>query len=206
MEQMLDSVEQTRGFILRRVRAYESMESIEQQINTIVNEIQELLKEREIEPWDIDKNPVECVIKKKKIVVEDRLQFDKIITICKCLGKNYKGMQKCFFPIGYEYYILCPKLAVVINGETKSVAKDWINTLSDDWNTIYEENENIELLNRTSHNLDIPMITFAKSKDVLGRNRYRFIGVFRYDAIKSNEIQNVYTRVATEIGLNRWLN
>ncbi|WP_294359549.1 AbaSI family restriction endonuclease [uncultured Clostridium sp.] len=90
MEQMLDSVEETQGFILRRVKAYESIDSIEQQINFIVSEINDLLNEREITKWDIDMDPAEYAISKGEICIGDRLQFEKIIDICKCFNKKYK--------------------------------------------------------------------------------------------------------------------
>ena len=203
MEQMLDSVEETQGFILRRVKAYESIDSIEQQINFIVSEINDLLNEREITKWDIDMDPAEYAISKGEICIGDRLQFEKIIDIFKFFNKNYKGIQRCYFNIGNGYYIWCPKLAVDIEGKAISVSNGWVNTLTDDWSRIYEENE-LKELEFIESNREIKRITFAKSKDVLGRNTYRFIGIFKFNEISTTKTCNVYDRIDDKIDLKMW--
>jgi very-short-patch-repair endonuclease len=204
MEDMLDSVKETKGFILKRVRAYEGIESIDRQIKEIVAEIKKLLSESEIEEWDIYRNPAEYAIKKKKITVEDRLQFDTIVSLSKCFGKDYKNMQRCFFNVNHGYYIWCPKLAIYVDGKPKSVAKGWINILSDDWEKIAERNEDNTSIATGVHLQK--RLTFAKGKDVLGRNRYRFIGIFDYSEELSSENENVYIRQANNIDLGQWLN
>lgn len=85
----------------------------------IVSEINEILKINTIEAWNIDNDPAEYAINKKTIRVEDRLLFDRIIDLCRCFGKNYKGMQKSYFSVGNEYYIWCPKLAVMVDGKRR---------------------------------------------------------------------------------------
>lgn len=65
IEEMLDSVEETQGFILRRVKAYESIDSIENQINDIVHEIQTILINRQIKPWVVKLDAAEESIKNK---------------------------------------------------------------------------------------------------------------------------------------------
>jgi hypothetical protein len=51
-----------------------------------------------------------------------------------------------------------------------------------------------------------PRILFAKSRDVLGRNRYRFIGVFKYSPDESDKLNNVYQRIAKAIDIRQYLN
>lgn len=198
MEEMLDSIEETQGFILRRVKAYESIESIEHQINDIVHEIQILLSNPQVKPWNMKLDAAEQS-------VEDHLEFDKITMIARCFGKNYKGYQKSGIPLGGGYSVWCPKLAVMVEGKAEAVANGWINTLSSDWNYIYEENPKKGDIRYAIGETDQYRIIFAKSKNNLGQSYYRFIGVFQFDKNHSTKSKNVYVRVATEINLTPWL-
>lgn len=164
-----------------------------------------LLENEEIIRWDINMDPTEYAIKENKISVTDRLQFETIANLSKCFGKSYKNMQRSFFNIGCDYYIWCPKLAIITDGTVKSVANGWINILSDDWNTICEQNDRADIFRPASNYSTVKRITFAKSKDVLGRNTYRFIGIFEYVEAQSSESKNLYERIATEIDLTQWL-
>ncbi len=206
IEEMLDSVEETQGFILRRVKAYESIDSIENQINDIVHEIQTILINRQIKPWVVKLDAAEESIKKQIIRVEDHLEFDKITMIARCFGKNYKGYQKSGIPLGEGYSVWCPKLAVMVEGKAEAVANGWINTLSSDWNYIYEENHKKGDIRYAVGETNQYRIIFAKSKNNLGQNYYRFLGVFQFDKKHSTKSKNVYVRVATEINLTPWLN
>lgn len=206
MEDMLGSVEETSGFILRRVSAYKDICSINSEIDGIVDEIKVLLEERTIEVWDIDFIPYEHAIAKKTISVTDRLQFRTIADVCKCFGRNYdKGMQQSFINLKTGYFVWCPKLAIVTDGEQRAVSQGWVNVLSDDWETIRERNEAEEKNNYAIKFAQDKRVIFAKSKDALGRNNYRFIGVFCYSSQLSTSDTNVYARVDTHIELSNWL-
>ena len=201
MEEMLSAIKETEDFILQRIPAYESIESIDKRINEIVEEINELTKERKINPWVYDEDFIGIALRKGMISVDDNFFFERIVDICKCFGRDYKGMQQSYFNIGNGYHIWCPKLSVKSSFGPKSVAKGWINILSDDWEYIHESNENLEKLIVAGNE---KRITFAKSKDVLGRNVYRFIGVFSYSQKLSKNDKIVYKRVAKEIALSQW--
>lgn len=205
MEEMLDSVDETRGFILRRVRAYESLDSINQQINDIVNEILLIIEERQIKPWEMEFDSVSYSINQGKITVKDRLEFSKIVDIAKCFGKNYKGYQMSGIKIGFGYSVWCPKLAIMVDGKAEAAANGWINTLSSDWMYIYEEHEEKESILYASGDAEQKRIIFAKSKNNLGYSYYRFIGVYQYRADQSTSTKNIYERIATEIDLRRWV-
>ena len=175
MEEMLNSINETEDFILRRVPAYECIENIDKNIARIVDEIKELVSSRNITLWDINRNASEVALAKMKLSVNDNLRFNMIIDICKCFGKNYKGMQRCFFNIGNDYQIWCPKLAIKTKDSVKAVSNGWLNLLSDDWEYISESNDTRSAVAPTLIGRK-ERITFAKSNDILGRNAYRFIG------------------------------
>lgn len=198
MQEMLASYDETADFKLYRIRAYESIESIEDQINSVVKEIKQIINSSKIKAWDIDKKPYNIVIEKGKLEVEDNLSFNTIVEICRCFGKEYKGMQRAYFNLGNGFYIWCPKLAIIVEGRATAVSKGWVNELSNDWNTIYESNTELDITPKENH-IEIPRITFAKSRDALGRNVYRFIGIFKYSKNESIPNRNVYKRIANNI-------
>ena len=136
MEEMLSTIKESEDFILSRVPAYEDIETINEYIKSIVNEILMLIEERNIKPWNYGEDAVKSALKKGTLSVSDNLNFTKIVDICQCFGKNYKGMQRSYFSIGNDYHLWCPKLAIESADGLKSIAKGWINTLADDWEYI----------------------------------------------------------------------
>lgn len=203
MEEMLNSISETEDFILRRVPVYECIEKIDKNIANIVDEIKELVSSKDIIPWDVNRDASEVALAKRKLSVYDSLRFSLIIDICKCFGKSYKGMQRCFFDIGNDYQIWCPKLAIKTKNSVKAVSNGWLNLLSDDWEYISESNDTMLTIEPT-HIGRKERITFAKSKDALGRDAYRFIGVFVYSEEKSSGNENIYVRVKKEVDLTQW--
>lgn len=202
MEEMLNTIDETGTFILRRIPAYESIEVIHSKIKEVVAEIGKLFEERNIPAWNMDTESYEIALNKMSISVEDNLEFYRIVDICKCFGKDMKAIQRCFFHIGNEYQIWCPKLAIKTEAGLKAVANGWINELSLDWETISERHETNEAMGVSKE--ERPRITFAKSKDILGRNVYKFIGVFIFDESKSSKDENIYVRIKQEIDLTPW--
>lgn len=202
MEEMLNAVEETSSFFLKRVRAYESMESIDHQIKEIVAEIKDLVNKNNVPSWNPYADPADIAIQSRNLEVADNLRFETIANLARCFGKDYKNMQRSYFSIGNGCYLWCPKLAIFVEGSPKPVASGWINILSNDWESIRESNDGTRQLHSIGR--DCRRITFAKSKDVLGRNHYRFIGVFEYSYELSSNKENVYNRVSTDIDLNPW--
>jgi hypothetical protein len=78
--------------------------------------------------------------------------------------------------------------------------KNWKNTVSDDWSTIYEENigdNHEEQVQPKSQDDNIKKYTFAKYKNNLGETSYRFIGVFKFK--KRKKLTTIYERISDEI-------
>lgn len=202
MEEMLSSFKETKGFILRRVKAYERLNSIDKQISEIVDEIKGILNNKAIIPWDICKSAHELAIQKGSLSIFDNFRFDTITSLSHCFGKHYKNMQRAFFNIGKGYYIWCPKLAIVRDSQPQAVSNGWLNILSGDWETITEAN--IEgYISTTEENY--LRITFAKSRDALGQNVYRFIGVYSYLTKGSEQNARIYRKIQNDIDLQPWL-
>lgn len=92
-------------------------------------------------------------------------------------------MQRSYLKLDDKSTVWCPKLAVMRDGKMIAASKfGWINYLSDDWNYIYEINEDVSVMSGKELYLSLPRITFTQSKDTLGRIRYRFGGVYKLSA------------------------
>lgn len=203
MEDMLSSFEETAGFILRRVKAYEGIDSIDEQIEQIVTEIKSILDNTRIASWNAYTPPYELALQHGSLSASNNLRFDTIASLCRCFGKHYGNIQKCCFNIGLNYHIWCPKLAIIQDGKPQAVSNGWLNILSKDWRTITEKDTDGRG-GKIEENS--PRITFAKSRDVLGRNAYRFIGVYSYSAEKSDKDTRIYIRIQDAVDLRPWMN
>lgn len=197
--EILDAVDETSSFILRRIRAYESIESIHSQIEEVVNEIDEIIKSKiNYVPWEVNevRREIEVI---ESISVDDEVRFRKISDIARTLGKQVKGMQRAYFPLKNDYYVWCPQLAVEYNGKIVSSGNHgWVNHLSEDWNYISESRENSKKMGTMEKHKSIIRIIFAKSKDNLGQSSYRFIGVFTYDEFASTKEKRIFRRIAKD--------
>lgn len=61
---MLASYDETADFKLYRIRAYESIEYIEEQINAVVKKIREIIDSKKIKVWNINREQFSVVIEK----------------------------------------------------------------------------------------------------------------------------------------------
>ncbi len=100
MEEMLASYDETADFKIYRIRAYESIESIEEQINLVFKKIREIIDSKKTKVWDINREEFSTVIEKGALEVEDNLSFRTIVEITKCFGKEYKTIQCAYFNLG----------------------------------------------------------------------------------------------------------
>ena len=196
------------GFL--EIRAYENIESVERQIDDTVAALKDKIRSSSFPSWDFNESPFDTAIARRQIHVADRLAFRTIVDICRCFGKDYKGIQRGYFNIGHEHNLWCPKLAIYVDGKAKSVARGWVNTLSEDWTNIFEKNDDPGILRNAEdkrvENLR-PRITFAQSSDILGRTAYRFLGVYETDNEhpETSAGVHVYKRIAEYVDLKSWL-
>lgn len=200
IQDVLDSTDANNSFVLRRIRAYEDMNSIHQQIDEIVDEIKTLKKNINFVPWELKTKHV--VIRKNFYSINDEDRYRLIVDVANALGKNYKGLQKAYFPIKDNIYAWCPQLAVMVNDKMLSQnGHDWLNYLSDDWNTIFETRSNKTEMKDLKLQDENNRVTFVKSKDESGNNTHRFIGVYEFNSLNSTKELRVYKRISTDFEL-----
>lgn len=214
IKERLAAYDQTEDCDCDRICAYKNIESVEGKIDYIVGKINEKIQKKKDEnnftPWYFDKLASEVAIEMRVIRDADRLAFKTIVDACRCFGKDYKDMRKSWFSIGPKHYIWFPKLAVRgADGELKPGPKGWINILSDNLENFTETNKHSSMQRDREKDIKpvYPRITFAKSKNELGQDAYRFIGVYEYDKDRS-DAQNtkvVYKRIARHIDLAPWI-
>lgn len=189
------------GLVIRRVDATQSVEALHDRIREIVNEIRSLVAKQggRLEPWLSPDERWAQFKERGSLCVEDVFSFEKIADICeKCFGKpkDYK-IQRCFFKVGDNTMLWCPKLAIKQpDGTAKAQSRGWVNELSEDWSVITEYNE------KTSGEVRYPQrprITFAKSKNERGENAYRFIGIFLFS--ENVDGKRIYRSIATTLPL-----
>lgn len=179
------SEEAIEDFLCLRIDATHSIEEINNRVEDIVEVIQEraavaLMK------WYTYEEELELLKHKDYLSIYDEVSFKNIKDIANTLfGKNAKAYQKSYFRIKDNMWLWCPKLSIVINGETKSMAGGWINFLGEDWSYIDESHQDQEIVEtrKLSYQKEINQnskrAVFAKYKDNLGFNRYRFVGIFQ---------------------------
>lgn len=189
------------GLVIRRVDATQNVEALHDRIREIVSEIRSLVERQgnHLDPWLSPEEKWGQIKKHGSLCVEDTFSFKTIAEICKkCFGKpeGYK-IQRCFFQVGDNIMIWCPKLAIKQpDGTVKSQSKGWVNELSSDWSAITEYNEHTSHIKEVSFP-ERPRIAFAKSKNERGEDAYRFLGIYQFLEAKNGK--NIYRRIDTSL-------
>lgn len=198
IEEVLGVIDENSDFKLFRIKAYESIQSINSQIDELVLELnQRIERSKTIIPWAFQ-TVFQFRDSITKITLSDHFRYRTLLEVAQMVGKNYKGNQRAYFPIKSNYYAWCPQLSVVKDGKIYYFGrKNWVNTLSEDWETITEAKmgDKIGTLKSQSRYL---RVTFVKSKDIFGKDNYRFIGIYKFNEEQSTHKQRIYNRIATE--------
>lgn len=191
------------GLVIRRVDATQSVEALHDRMREIVSEIHSLVSRRgdQLEPWLSPEEKWLQIKQNGTLGIGDGYSFKTIADICKkCFGKpkDYR-IQRCFFLVGEDIMIWCPKLAIKLpDGSVRSQSKGWVNELSPDWNTITEYNDQAVQPKEVAYP-ERCRITFAKSKDERGEDAYRFIGIYKWAETKDGK--NIYKCYDTKLNL-----
>lgn len=196
IEEILSAYHPNSDFRLLRIDVSQSIEKIENEINKAAAMILAAY-EKNPQPWRSYSDQWEKIRAEKRLTINNPFRYRTIVDICNCIGHSCKIMQRSYFSIGTKYQLWCPKLAIQ-RGDEKVAAstRGWINILSEDWTQIIESNPKREDISVVK-NVDKNRIVFAKSKDPIGQDGYRFVGVFRI--WKSSAKQNIYEKVADQI-------
>ena len=162
--------------ILRRIDATASLEKIHEKCDEVISLIKAKMAEPTFRPWSIeDEYSPEQYIEKGYISSEDNAVFRKITDCIKCFGIYYSGYQRGTIPHPLRDNVDICFAKLFNHGE-------WINIITDDESTIYEENidpeKNAETINIWVNSKRYIRYVFAYSIDSLGNRLYRFKGEY----------------------------
>jgi very-short-patch-repair endonuclease len=180
---------------------------VKNQIDAVVNKINKKVKKLGPFKWEENwqeieyKKNFEKVKKRKKLLSSDMIGFERVQVTNDIFGMNlsrgYLQYGKSFFKISPNEYLWFPHL---------TPNKNWENTVSDDWNIIYEKyiGNSIEMIENRGDAWEIDNFkryTFAKYKNTLGEISYRFIGVFKVK--EKNEEAAIYEKISDEVNIRQ---
>jgi HKD family nuclease len=135
------------------------------------------------------------------IYASDNIEFRIIKEVFEVYSwEEFYRVRKAFFDIGQGYQLWFPKLSAYENGKYHSLARGWINILSDDNNTLLETNEEPGMVKKERQ--DRPRIVFTKE----GNEPYRFVGVFKTDVAdeRTTSSVSVHKRISKSLDLSPW--
>ncbi len=199
----IEILDEPKQFILRRIDLDQSFENVDQQINSVVSELKAIIQLSKVPAWNFDQNPSTLLQTKRNLSVSDEIRFRRIEEIANGFGLVRFKRQSGYFKLNGKYWIWCPNLATTVEGELRSQGSHgWLNVLADNRNKILEyrlDPNEMEGLERQDNYL---RITFARSKDVLGRRLYRFIGIYEFSSHESTHEKRIYTRISESLTFN----
>lgn len=174
-------------------------------VDSIVNKILALKNEQistnEFCPWDFERRySAKPVIESGIVSIKGNIVFQKQIEALRCFGFKGKGYQRGAWqiPDGSKDMVWFPRLYE--HGL-------WHNELTADGKKIIERalNNNEEALvsiqkqkEREVADGSRKTIVFAKARDSLGFNLYRYVGTFRMNLDESTETEIIFDRVSEE--------
>lgn len=187
MDDIISAVNQEAidDFLCLRIDASKSIDEIHKRIHEVVSIIKERASKKPLK-WLTDEEELNHLKQQEFLSIFDDLSFKDIKDITNTVfGKNAKRYQKSFFRVKDNMWLWCPKLSITIDGDTHSAAGGWLNFLADDWSYIDESHQEEGIVKERKRTyfeevkLGRERAVFAKYKDNLGFNRYRFVGVFK---------------------------
>lgn len=209
MDDILSAVheEAIEDFLCLRIDATKTIEEINDRVNEVVSIIRERASQKHLK-WLTYEEELSELKNKDYLSIDDDISFKDIKDIANTVfGKNAKRYQRSCFRIKDNMWLWCPKLSITVDGEARSVASGWLNILADDWTYIDESHQDeliVEERAKGSYKKEITMdrkrAVFAKYKDNLGVNRYRFVGVFKNSGLSPDDERYIrYKRVSDKI-------
>jgi hypothetical protein len=179
---------------------------VKSQIDTVVNKINEKVKQLGPFKWEENwqeteyKEKFEKVKKQKKLLSSDMIGFERVQVTNDIFGMN---LSKGYLQFGKSFFEISPNERLWFPHLTPN--KNWENTVSDNWNIIYEKyiGNDIEMIKNRGVAWEIDdfkRYTFAKYKNTLGEISYRFIGVFKVK--EKNNAVIVYEKISDEVNIH----
>ncbi|MBP1915177.1 putative DNA binding CopG/RHH family protein [Lederbergia galactosidilyticus] len=212
MDDIISAVneESIKDFQCFRIDATKSLEEINERINEVVVGIKDKASKTTLK-WQTYEEELQHLKLKKYLTIYDDVSFMDIKDIANTVfEKNSKRYQRSYFRLKDKIWLWCPKLSITINGDAKSAAGGWLNFLAEDWSYIDESHQDEAIVEERKENyieevnFGRERAVFAKYKDNLGFNRYRFVGIFKILGISpDNENCIRYLRIADRVEIVR---
>lgn len=212
MDDIISAVneESINDFQCLRIDATKSLENINERISEIVMVIKDKASKTTLR-WHIYEEELQQLKQRTHLSIYDDVSFRDIKDIANTIfGKSSKRYQRSFFKVKDKMWLWCPKLSVTVNGDARSIAGGWLNILAEDWSYIDESHLDDAIVEERKENYMAEVnfgrerAVFAKYRDNLGFNRYRFVGIFKILGISSeNESCIRYVRVADKVEIVR---
>ena len=143
--------------------------------------------------YEYDHNP-DKYIKAGRMLLSDNASFKTVVDVARCFGLNYKRFQGGSFkhPVEKDTLIWLPKL--------NRKDAEWYNEITKDGEAIYESNTNPNKndlqIEKWINDPRQKRIVFAKARDNLNDNMYRFKGVYKLNNERTkNELRAVWDRI-----------
>jgi hypothetical protein len=181
---------------------------VKNQIDTVVNKINEKVKQLGPFKWEENwreteyKENFEKIKKRKKLLSSDMIGFERVQVTNDIFGMN---LSKGYLQYGKSYFKISTNERLWFPHLTPN--KNWKNTVSDDWNIIYEKyiGNNVEIIEthkyeEAAQKIIDKIYTFAKYKNTLGEISYRFIGVFKVK--EKNKMVTIFEKISDEINIH----
>lgn len=208
-----------KGYEAKHIDITMSYDKVKKRIDEVVDEIKDKIKELEKEglpEWILDAE--KFFSDKDEITIEHKVGFKREYEVCNIIfSTDYKGMQNgCFTPWKFKnnaektwkkyydgYELWFPHLAIRDKEGNLIAPAGWVNELVNDGKEIIEEKSNgVVSKKKISKESNFPKykpkITFAKYKDPLGNDGYKFIGIFQPENEFDSEGKRHYHRKETK--------
>ncbi|WP_404293046.1 hypothetical protein LG276_22925 [Cytobacillus kochii] len=210
MDDIISAVyeESIEDFQVYRMDATKSIDEINARIHEVVSIIKnKAAVVKTTLNWMTYEEELSELKQKEYLSIYDNVQFKDIKDIANTVfGKNAKRYQLSYFRVIDKTWLWCPKLSIVENGDTKSVASGWLNLLAEDWTYIDESHQDVAIAKERTKNYMEEMnvgrerAVFAKYKNNLGFNSYRFVGVFKISGVSPDNDEFLrYDRISERV-------
>ena len=184
-----------------------SFEDINNQINLYVDEIRELISQKEKADgkrlqWKSDAQKKKEIWESGVLSISDSVSYANKKEIEILLGVT-PDQYRCYRPLSSEYYLWVPGLSVRDHSGKIYSSNNWENYLSEDKTEIVEIDTDNKRQKSGTKNTP-KRITFMKMKDKYGKYCCKFIGVFelRVQFVNSNgHLESHYKRIMDKINI-----
>ena len=199
-----------KNFEMYNIDVNQSIEKIDIQVKKavllITNRFEDEKKKGSLAiKWNSLDEEIQEIIDNGKLSINDFIFFPTIGKAYECFGKTGSKTQHAFINIknDLDYSLWFPQLSIMEDGKPKTGAGGWTNQLSSNGKTIVESRGKPEEIKDNKKGRKL--ITFAKSRDVLGKNMYRFVGVFQMEDLIEGSSCATYKKIADEIDLTQFI-